>query len=217
LSKLRLYDYAASANCLKVRILLAQLGSPYDRVPIDIFAGETLTDTYVEINPARATPVLQTEDGGYLPESNAILWYLAEGTPFLPDDRLDRAHVLRWLLFEQADLMPAIGGLRFRLVTGRLEPGDPDAVRRRRLAAEVLEVMQDHLTSSTFFVAGRYSIADIALYAYTHAARDAEIDLAAYPAVEEWLGRVEREPHFANDLEPYPPNARAGSGRSIYG
>lgn len=216
MSKLRLYDYAASANCLKVRILLAQLDRAYDRISIDIFDGETLTDGYFKINPARATPVLETEDGRFLPESDAILWYLAEGTPFSPDDPFDRAHVLRWLLFEQADLMPAIGGLRFRLVTGRLSPDDPDAVRRRRLAAEVLEVMHDHLTSNAFFVAGRCSIADIALYAYTHVASDAAIELGAYPAVEEWIRRVEREPRFVNDLEPYPPNARAGAGRSTY-
>ncbi len=216
MSKLRLYDYAASANCLKARILLAQLDRPYERVPIDIFDGATLTDEYREINPARSTPVLETEAGTFLPESDAILWYLAEGTPFLPDAPLERAQVVRWLIFEQADLMPAIGGLRFRLVTGRLVPGDRDAVRRRNLAGEVLEAMQDHLASTSFFVGGRYSIADIALYAYTHVSADAEIDLGGYPAVEAWIERVEATPRFANDLEPYPPNAAAGAGRSMY-
>ena len=216
MSKLRLYDYTASANCLKARILLAQLDRPYERVPIDIFDGDTLTDEYLAINPARSTPVLETEAGTFLPESDAILWYLAEGTPFLPDDPLERAQVVRWLIFEQADLMPAIGGLRFRLVTGRLSAGDRDAVRRRALASEVLEAMQDHLASTPFFVGGRYSIADIALYAYTHVAADAAIDLGEYAAVEEWIARVEATPRFMNDLEPYPPNATAGAGRSTY-
>jgi glutathione S-transferase len=216
LPNVRLYDYAASANCLKVRVLLAQLELPYERIPIDIFAGETLTDEFAAINPARSTPVLETEEGRFLPESDAILWYLAEGTPFLPDTAFDRAQVLRWLIFEQSDLMPAIGGLRFRLVTGRLSAVDRDAIRRRRQAAEVLATMQSHLASSPFFVAERYSIADIALYTYTHVAPEAEIELGAYPAVEEWIARVEATPNFLNDLEPYPPNAHAGAGRSIY-
>jgi glutathione S-transferase len=216
LPNVHLYDYAASANCLKVRILLAQLELPYERIPIDIFAGETLTDEFAAINPARSTPVLETEEGQLLPESDAILWYLAEGTPFLPDTAFERAQVLRWLIFEQSDLMPAIGGLRFRLVTGRLSPGDRDAARRRRLAAEVLATMQSHLASSPFFVAERYSIADVALYAYTHVAPEAEIELGGYPAVEEWIARVEAESNFLNDLAPYPPNAHAGAGHSIY-
>src|SRR3954451_13356645 len=98
MTQLRLYDYAASGNCYKVRLLLAQLGVPYERVPVDIFAGDTLTDDYYEKNPARSTPVLQIADSTYLQESNAILWYLAEGTPYLPDDRQSRAQVVRWLI-----------------------------------------------------------------------------------------------------------------------
>ena len=120
---LRLYDYVASANCFKVRLLLAQLGREYERVPVDIFDGDTLTDEFAALNPFRSTPVLQLEDGRTLIESNAILWYLASGTPFLPDDAFGQAEVARWLLYEQTDVMPGVGGLRFRLVTGRLEPG----------------------------------------------------------------------------------------------
>src|SRR5438046_6040575 len=100
---MRLYDYPASCNCYKARLLLAQLGRSYERVPIDIFAGDTLTDDYAAKNPARSTPVLETDDGRYLQEANAILWYLAEGTPFLPEDAFARAHVLRWLIWEQTD------------------------------------------------------------------------------------------------------------------
>ena len=131
MDSLKLYDYAASANCYKVRLLLAQLERPYERIPIDIFGGDTLTDEYEAKNPARATPVLETGDGRLLPESNAILLYLAQGTPFLPADPFDVAQVVRWLLFEQTDVMMTMGGLRFRLVTGRFGADSPDAVRRR--------------------------------------------------------------------------------------
>jgi glutathione S-transferase len=214
---LRLYDYAASANCLKVRLLLAQLGTPYERVPIDIFDGETLTDEYYELNPARTTPVLETEDGRRLPESGAILWHLADGTPFLPADPFERAEVLRWLLFEQADLVPAIGGLRFRLLTGRLGRDDPDARRRAASAAEILRLLDEQLTTRPFLAGGRYSIADIAVYGYTHVTPEAGISLDPYPAVRSWIERVELQPRFVNDLEPYPANARPGAGRSVYG
>ena len=215
MQRLRLYDYAASANCLKVRILLAQLGASYERVPVDIFAGETLTDAFRAVNPARTTPVLEA-DGRFLPESAAILWYLAEGTAFLPEEPFDRAQVLRWLLFEQADLVPAIGGLRFRLLTGRLAPDDPEARSRAAAAAEVLELLDRHLAAREFLAARRYTIADVALYAYTHVAPEAGIELSGYPAVVAWLARVERQPRFVDDLAPYPANARAGAGRSIY-
>ena len=112
---LRLYDYGASCNCYKARLLLAQLGLEYERVPVDIFAGDTLTDEFAAMNPARTTPVLESDDG-FLPESNAILVYLASGTSFLPADPFELAQVVRWLLYEQTDVVPAIGGLRFRLL-----------------------------------------------------------------------------------------------------
>lgn len=214
---LRLYDYAPSANCYKVRLLLAQLQLPYERVPIDIFAGDTLTDEYREKNPLRATPVLQIGETTYLQESNAILFFLAEGTRLLPHEQLRRAEVIRWLMLEQADVMPLLGGLRFRLVTGRLTEDDPDAVRRRKGGEELLAFLDDHLRGRDFLVGDHYTIADTSVYAYTHVARDAGYNLARYPAVVEWLHRVERQPRFVNDLEPYPPNARPGAGRSIYG
>jgi glutathione S-transferase len=214
-AELRLYDYVASANCLKVRLLLAQLELPYERVPVDIFAGDTLTDEYAAINPARSTPVLQIGASTYLSESNAILVYLAAGTPFLPDDVLRRAEVVKWLILEQTDVMPSLGGLRFRLVTGRLAAADRDALRRRRLGEAALAALDVHLRSRDFLV-DAYSIADIAVYAYTHVAPQAGYELAAYPAVERWLERVASRPGFVNDLEPYPANARLGASRSIY-
>jgi len=213
---LRLYDYAASANCLKVRLLLARLDRPYERVPVDIFAGETLMDDFARINPARSTPVLELESGEYLQESNAILVHLAEGTDYLPDDPYARAQVLRWLFFEQAALLPAIGGLRFRLMTGRLAPGSAGAERRRAAADGVLRLLDDHLQTREFMVGNRSSVADLSLFAYTHVAPEAGIELAPYPAVQAWLERVAGEPGHANDLEPYPPNSMAGASRSIY-
>lgn len=213
---LRLYDYAASANCYKVRLLLAQLGAEYERVPVEIFAGETLTDAYARVSPARTTPVLETDDGRFLPESAAILLFLADGTPFLPDDPFERAQVARWLVYEQTDVIPPIGGLRFRLLTGRLEPGGEEAGRRRRDGLEMLRLLDEHLSGREFFVAAAYSVADVAIYGYVHVAGEAGYDLAAYPHVVAWLERVRRQPGHMNDLQPYPANARAGAGRSVY-
>ena len=214
---LKLYDYAASGNCYKVRLLLAQLGRPYERIPIDIFGGDTLTPEYAAKNPARATPVLELEDGTFVTESNAILFYLARGTAFLPEDAPGLAEVVRWLIFEQTDVMMTMGGLRFRLLTGRLEPDDPDAVRRREGAEEALAFLEQHLADHDFLAAGRYTIADIAVYAYGHVATEAGLDLGAYPAFRGWLARVEAQPGFIDDLEPYPENARPGAGSSVYG
>ncbi|MEO9174494.1 MAG: glutathione S-transferase family protein [Gaiellales bacterium] len=212
---LRLYDYAGSCNCYKARLLLAQLGLPYERVPVDIFAGETLTDAFAQINPARATPVLETPSG-YLPESNAILVYLAHGTALLPDDPFELAQVVRWLLFEQTDLIPAIAGLRFRLLVGRWTPEHPEAVQRAALARGVLALLDDHLATHDFLAAGRYTIADIAVYAYSHRAEEAQIDLAPYLNVRAWFARIERQGGYIEDIEPYGANAAPGAGRSIY-
>src|SRR5215208_2339493 len=181
---MRLYDYAASGNCFKVRLLLSQLGLPYERVPVDIFAGDTLTDEFARLNPARTTPVLVRDGDPPLPESNAILLHLAEGTELLPDDAAARAQAYRWLFFEQADVIPAIAGLRFRLFTGRLSPDDPRALGRRAAGEEVLALLDQKLAGRDFLVDGGYSVADIALYGYVHVAGDAGFALP--PAVRAW-------------------------------
>ena len=213
---LRLYDYAASCNCYKVRLLLAHLGMQYERVPIDIFAGETLTDEYARMNPMRTTPVLETADGHHLVESNAILLYLSRGTEYLPEGSIELAEIVRWLIYEQTDVIPMIGGLRFRLLTGRLNPTDPDAVRRAAGAQEVLELLDDHVSAREFFVADRYTIADIAIYGYTHLAHEAGLDLTPHRRLRAWLARVERQPGYMEDVEPYGANAAPGAGHSVY-
>jgi len=213
---LRLYDYAASANCLKVRMALAHLGRPYERVPVDIFAGDTLTDEFARMNPARTTPVLELETGEFLVESNAILLYLAEGTPLLPDDPVRRADVYRWLFFEQADVVPSMGGLRFRLVTGRIDPDGEAARQRRELSSETLATLDAVLAERPFLAGEEYTAADIGVFAYVHVAPEAGIDLERFPNVTAWLDRVRAQPGYANDLEPYPPNSTKGASRSIY-
>src|SRR5437763_1859851 len=214
---MRLYDYAASCNCYKVRLLLAHLGLPYERVPVDIFAGETLTDEYASINPARTTPVLETDDGRHLQESNAILVYLARGTPFLPDDPFEHAQVVRWLIYEQTDVIPTMGGLRFRLLVGRLQPEDPDALRRHDGSHEVLRFLDDHLATREYFVGDRYTIAEVAVYGYSHRAHEAGLDLQPYANLRAWFERVEGQPGYVEDVEPYGANAAPGAGQSIYG
>ncbi|HEY1595152.1 MAG TPA: glutathione S-transferase family protein [Thermoleophilaceae bacterium] len=214
---MRLFDYPASCNCYKVRLLLANLGREYERVPVDIFSGETLTVDYAAINPARTTPVLETDDGRHLQESNAILVYLAGGTRLLPGDPFDLAQAMRWLIYEQTDVVPMIGGLRFRLLAGRWTEADPEVARRRAGAHEVLALLDDHLFGRDFFVGARYSIADVAIYGYSHRASEAGIDLEPYANVRAWFARAESQPGYMEDVEPYGANAAPGAGASIYG
>jgi glutathione S-transferase len=213
---IRLYDYPASCNCYKVRLLLSNLGLRYERVGVDIFNGETLTSDYAQINPHRTTPVLQIGHDSYVQESNAILLYLAGGTAYLPEDRFELAQVVRWLIYEQTDVIPMIGGLRFRLLTGRLRHDDPGAVRRREGGREVLSLLERHLSTREFFVGKRYTIADIAIYGYTHLAPDAGYELGQFPGLRAWLSRVEQQPGYDEDVEPYGANASPGAGSSIY-
>jgi glutathione S-transferase len=190
----RLYDYAASCNAYKVRLLIAQLELDVERVEVDIFAGETMTAAYGALNPARTVPVLELSDGRTLPESGAILWHLAEGSPLLPADGWTRAQVMRWLLFEQADLLPATGGLRFRLQTGRWRAGSPPAQARHAAGVDVLRMLDEHLRDRAFVVGETYTIADVALYGYTHVAPEGGFELEPYPSIRAWLDRVASQP-----------------------
>jgi glutathione S-transferase len=213
---MRLYDYGPSPNCHKVRILLAQLGREYERVPTDIFGGDTLKPEYFEKNSGLTTPVLEIEPGVYLPESGAILLYLAEGTELLPDDRLERAHVHRWMMFEQARLFAIIGALRYWVMSGRLDPASREARQQLRFSAASVGQAEVHLASRDYFVADRYTVADIALYGYLQVAHEAGVEMDKFPNVTAWLDRVREQPNHVDDLEPYPENAQVGKGQSIY-
>ena len=204
---LRLYDYGASANCLKVRLLLRLLGIEYERVPVDLFAGETRTEEYLALNPAGRTPVLILDGAEPLAESGAILLYLAEGTRFLPSDRLERARVHQWLFFEQNLLEPNVGTARFWRLTGRAAQRPEVFEPKLEAGRDSLAVLERGLTGRSFLVGDACTVADLALYAYTHVAHEAGIDMSVYPAIAAWLVRVETQPDFVNDLEPYTPNA----------
>ena len=187
---MRLYDFLPSGNGYKVRLLLSQLGVRFTLVEKQIFAGETRTPDFLAINPNGRIPVLELEDGRRLSESDAILFYLAEGTRFLPADRFARAQILQWMFFEQYSHEPYVAVAR-RLRHMDRKPVPPELTERGHQA---LGVMERQLVGRTFFVDDVYSIADIALYAYTHVADEGGFDLAGYPAVRAWLARVAAEP-----------------------
>ena len=203
---LTLYSMRRSGNCYKVRLALAQLKIPYQPIEIDILKGESRTPEFLAKNPSGHVPLLEVTPGRYLAESDAILWYIAGGTPIAPEDRIDRAEALQWMFFEQYIHEPYVAVARF--ICAFLPP---DHARRQELprlherGAAALAVMERHLAQRRFFVADAYSIADIALYAYTHAAGDGGFDLAAYPAIRKWIGLVEAQPRFVRMPAAPPP------------
>jgi glutathione S-transferase len=194
---MRLHDNVSSGNGYKVRLLLAQLGVPFERIEYDIDRAETRTSGFLrEINPNGRVPVLETGNGEFLPESNAILFYLADGTPYLPDERFERARVLQWMFFEQYSHEPNIATPRF-WITHNIEMTEERRLSletKRKLGYAALGVMEGYLGDRDFFVADRYSIADIALYAYTHVAGEGGFALDLFPAVRAWLERVRAQP-----------------------
>ena len=190
------YGMTDSGNCYKVKLALEQLALPYRWIEIDPARGETRSGTFLAINPNGKVPTLGLEDGTtHLAESNAILNYLAHGSPLLPEERLQRARVLQWMFFEQYSHEPYVAVARSIV---RYQPAD--SPRRAELARllergnQALAVMERHLENEPFFAAGRYTIADIALYAYTHRAAEGGFNLAAYPATSSWLERVKSQP-----------------------
>jgi glutathione S-transferase len=201
---LRLYDYLPSQNAWKVRLLLSHLGLEYERVPVSIFEGESHSEAYLEKNPAGAVPVLEVEPGRTIAESNAILCYLAEGTPYLPQDRFERAQVMQWLFFEQSYVEPQIGSLRYWTLTGKLAKRSEDAVAGKRASSlRALAALERHLARRTFLVGERYTIADMAVYAYAAHAEEAGLDPAPYPAFRAWISRIEAQPGFLRERFPY--------------
>jgi glutathione S-transferase len=190
----RLYDYLESGNGYKVRLLLRQLGVEVERIELDILKGETRTPAFLHKNPNGRIPVLELADGTCLAESNAILAYLAAGTPYWPEDRLTRAQVLQWMFFEQYSHEPYIAVLRFWTFAGRLEENAAAVPEKRERGYAALRVMEEHLANRSFFVAERYTIADVSLYAYTHVADEGGFDLSRFPAVRAWIDRVRGQP-----------------------
>lgn len=195
---LTVYGMSPSGNCYKVRLLLEQLGEPYDWREIDIMKGETRTPEYLDdVNANGRVPAVILDDGRRLAESNAILAYLAEGTAFWPGDRFARAEALQWMFFEQYSHEPYVAVARFIRVF--LPPDSPRVAEMPRLLErghQALRVMERHLANHDFFAGGAYSVADIALFAYTHSAADGDFDLAPYPAIDAWLERVRSQPRF---------------------
>ena len=192
----RLYDYLPSGNGYKVRLVLRQLGLAYELVELDIKRGETRTPEFLAKNPNGRIPLLEIPGHGYLAESHAIINYLAEGSALVPADRLDRARMWQWLCFEQYNLEPSIGTARFWIASlGRSEAelGEKLAEKRRNGHA-ALAVLERGLEGREFLVGGRCSLADIALYAYTHVAPEGGFSLEAYPAVRAWCARVAAQP-----------------------
>jgi len=191
---LRLYDNLFSGNGYKVRLLLTQLGVAFERIELDILKGATRTPEFLRKNPNGRIPVLELEQGEFLAESNAILFYLADSTPFLPSDRFQRAQVLQWMFFEQYSHEPNIATVRFWMHSEITDERRALLPGKRKLGYAALDVMEGHLKTRAFFVANRYSIADIALYAYTHVADEGGFDLGRYPSIRAWLDRVRSQP-----------------------
>jgi glutathione S-transferase len=196
-----LYDHPASANCLKVRILLRQLGLGFETVTVDLFTGETRLPEHLARNPDGRVPVLELDSGDLLPESAAILLYLAEGTPFLPDDRLARARVHQWLFFEQNQVEPGLAVARFMALAGRVKKHPEVFGDRLRQGRRALESLERGLIDP-FVAGGAYTVADTALYGYVHCASEAGAEPREYPRISAWLERVEATPGFVNDLDP---------------
>ena len=201
----KLYSMQRSGNSYKVRLALAFLDAPYRAIEVDILRGESRTPEFLAKNPSGQVPLLEIDDGRHLAESNAILWYVAIGTSLAPDSRMDRAETLQWMFFEQHALEPNLGAAYFWLCLVRggrdLQTHALEDWMERGYAA--LQVMEDHLKTNDFFAAGQLTIADIALYGYTHIAEQCDFDLDSFPAVRRWLRRVEQSPGFvAMDWRP---------------
>ena len=197
-----LYNSQVSGNCYKVRLLFAHLRIDYEREELSVFDRSNRPDVLAGKNPALRVPTLVLDDGRVLGESNAILWYFAEGSPYLPDDRFERAQALQWQFFEQYDHEPNIAVARFWKLAD-ITPSDEDAAAKSHGGKRALRAMETHLSGNEFLVGDHYSIADISLYAYTHVAPEGGFELDPYPAIRAWLPRVAGQPgHVPIDARP---------------
>ena len=190
-----LYNSPVSGNCYKVRLLAAHLGVPLELHELSVVDRSNRAEVIGDLNPARRVPTLVLDDGRPLAESNAILWYLADGTDYVPEDRYERSQVLQWQFFEQYQHEPAIAVVRFLIAySGEAEKHGDRIGEQTRAGYVALDAMERHLAVRTFLVGERYSIADISLYAYTHVAHEGGFDLGPYPSIRAWLDRVAGQP-----------------------
>ncbi|KQU83297.1 glutathione S-transferase [Mesorhizobium sp. Root102] len=208
---LTLHDYLPSQNGWKVRVLLGLLDISHDSRLVSIFEGESRTDAFLALNPAGAVPVLQLEDGSAIAESNAILTYLAEGTPFLPADRYRCAKIMQWLFFEQYNVEPVIGSLRFWTLTGRLERNQGMVAGKREAGVRTLAALNRSLGDTPFLVGNDITIADIAVYAYSHRAEDCGFSLTDCPALMAWIHRVRDAIGPGYPVHPYSIDPHSGA------
>jgi len=194
-----LYDYLPSGNGYKVRLVLKDLGIPYELVEMDIKRGATRTPEYLAKNPNGRIPLLEVPGRGFLPESHAIIEFLAEGSRLVPTDPWQRAQMRQWLCFEQYNLEPNIGTARFWLYSMKRTPEELGAAltEKQTKGREALAVLEQGLATGPFLLGAQFSLADIGLYAYTHVSADAGIPLDPYPGIRAWIARVEAEPRWA--------------------
>lgn len=204
---LKVFGDSISGNCYKIKLLLHQLERPYEWVEVNILEGETRSQEFLAKNPNGRVPVLQIDADTFLWESNAILYYLSQGSEFFPADTLEQARVLQWLCFEQYSHEPYIATSRFIIrYLQRPASREQELQTKKKPGYAALEVMDRHLATQPYFVAGRYSIADIALYAYTHVAAEGDFDLSRFAAIEAWFARIASQPNYVGMYED------AGSG-----
>jgi glutathione S-transferase len=189
-----LYDSRVSGNCYKVRLLFAHLGIAYERREVDVVDRSGRFELLGDLNPGLRVPTLVLDDGRSLGESNAILWFAADGTRYLPEDPFERAHVLQWMFFEQYSHEPNIAVLRFWTKFAHAEPTKEEVETKLRGGYAALDAMERHLGEHEFLLGERYTIADIALYAYTHAAGEGRFDLSGYRQIGRWLEQVAAQP-----------------------
>lgn len=209
---LTLHDYLPSQNAYKVRLLLNHLERPYRTRLVSIFEGEGQSEEFLARNAAGAVPVLELDDGRSLAESNAILFYLAEDTAYLPRGAWQRAQVLRWMFFEEDAIQNGLASLRHWTMTGKLARRTPELIAAKRgMSLKSLAVLERRLSQQPFLVDAGYSIADMAVFAYVSRAHEAGISLEQFPGVAAWIARVRVQPGFLDQVHPYSIDPHSGS------
>lgn len=197
---LKLYDYLPSGNGYKVRLLLQYLQIPFELETYDIWNGATRTGAFLKKNPNGKIPVLRLEDGRYLWESHAIIWYLAQGSSLIPADPFAKAQVMQWMCFEQYELEPSIGVIRARIGLKKHQTPDPDweplHTKLRQRGAQALTLLDQVLARKTFLVNDCYSLADLAVYGYVHVAHEAFFDMQQFPHIQHWMQRISQQPNY---------------------